>query len=281
MHHCGFDSVPSDIGVLHSAYEFKRQHGEAPDDIEMVIEIKGGGAAGGTFATVLDQLENGSEYAKSLKASLASAPPLPSVGATTLSYPLGITWRARAGLYGIPFFMALCNMPVVKRSNGRLGFAPHLTYSERMGFRGLLKAVAYYVAMSIGVLLLAFPPTRWLLKRYYLPAPGEGPDLTNMAKKSYSCTFVATKGEASTVTIMDAQGDPGAYSTTYILAEAAMCLSQDAGSLSSPGGVMTPAGAMGDALMKRMVASGKFKFRSPASAVAAGSVNGSGKDSKL
>ena len=76
MHHCGFDSVPSDIGVLHSAYEFKRQHGEAPDDIEMVIEIKGGGAAGGTFATVLDQLENGSAYAKSLKASLASAPPL-------------------------------------------------------------------------------------------------------------------------------------------------------------------------------------------------------------
>jgi short subunit dehydrogenase-like uncharacterized protein len=52
----------------------------------------------------------------------------------------------------------------------------------------------------------------------------------------------------------DQHGDPGYQSTAKMLGESALCLARDP--LTSPGGILTPAFAMGDALVARLRAAG-------------------------
>ena len=49
---------------------------------------------------------------------------------------------------------------------------------------------------------------------------------------------------------MAAKGDPGYAATSVMLGQSALCLGTDA--LSSPGGVLTPAVAMGQRLVERL-----------------------------
>jgi short subunit dehydrogenase-like uncharacterized protein len=49
-------------------------------------------------------------------------------------------------------------------------------------------------------------------------------------------------------------GDPGYAATARMLGESALCLAQDG--LDVPGGVLTPAYAMGDRLVRRLQAAG-------------------------
>ena len=53
--------------------------------------------------------------------------------------------------------------------------------------------------------------------------------------------------------------DPGYGSTSKMLAESAMCLLQDSDGLA--GGVYTPAPAMGDKLIKRLIDNAGLYFR--------------------
>jgi len=264
VHHCGFDSIPSDIGTMLAAKAFREKFGKDAEKVEMVISLNGGGVQGGTVATVLDQMENGAAYHKALKDSMINAPPIPSLGRTKLVYSKGISWSAPLKKWGVPFFMAGCNQPVVRRSNGRLGYAMNMIYNERMGFNSFLRALTFYLGLVALGSILAFPPTRWMFKRLgLLPAPGQGPELDKMLTCSYNANFTASGGGNNTHTMkLSAIGDPGSYSTSYCLGESAVCLSKDAkeGKLSSSGGVMTPAAAMGDALALRLARSGKFAF---------------------
>jgi len=52
--------------------------------------------------------------------------------------------------------------------------------------------------------------------------------------------------------------DPGYGSTSKMLAESAVCLAQDL--LTSPGGVLTPASAMGEALLARLTENAGVSF---------------------
>jgi short subunit dehydrogenase-like uncharacterized protein len=51
---------------------------------------------------------------------------------------------------------------------------------------------------------------------------------------------------------VSAQGDPGYAATAVMLGEAALCLALDGDSLPAAAGVLTPATAMGDALVDRL-----------------------------
>ena len=65
--------------------------------------------------------------------------------------------------------------------------------------------------------------------------------------------FIGEGGGKRVVTEV-AGGDPGYGETSKMLAESALCLAFDA--LPKQGGVLTPAQAMGDALMGRLQAQG-------------------------
>ena len=57
MHSCGFDSVPSDLGVL-LAHEQAQADGEGPlEDTTLVVTDLRGGVSGGTVESMRLQLE--------------------------------------------------------------------------------------------------------------------------------------------------------------------------------------------------------------------------------
>eukprot|EP00656_Telonema_subtile_P031370 TRINITY_DN3433_c0_g1_i2.p1 TRINITY_DN3433_c0_g1~~TRINITY_DN3433_c0_g1_i2.p1 ORF type:complete len:433 (-),score=123.55 TRINITY_DN3433_c0_g1_i2:213-1511(-) len=264
VHQAGFDSVPSDIGAMLAAQTFQQKFGRAPEEIQMFVALRGGGVQGGTIDTVMNEFENGKAVAQAKRASKEGAPALPAVGKTRLVWPKGVSWNALARKWCIPFFMAGANMPYVARSNGRLGYSPNLVYSEQMMSSSFVKSLFTYIAMVVFAVMLYIRPTRWFLKRFVLPAPGQGPSMEVCEKASYGMLFCATGGSDRADVKIDATGDASCISTTCCLAETAMALSKDTDKLKSPGGVMTAAAALENVLLERLQATPLFKIAAQA-----------------
>jgi short subunit dehydrogenase-like uncharacterized protein len=101
---------------------------------------------------------------------------------------------------------------------------------------------------------MALPPTRVLLDRV-LPKPGSGPSEQVQRGGQFRIeVHTRTLTGAHYVATVAAQGDPGYAATAGMLGESALCLGLDP--LSTAGGVLTPAVAMGDHLMTRLRARG-------------------------
>lgn len=67
------------------------------------------------------------------------------------------------------------NACVVKRSNALLNYGKNITYSEGAQAVGLYNAINFLFIGIILVTLLLTWPFRWLLLKFALPKPGEGP----------------------------------------------------------------------------------------------------------
>jgi len=119
--------------------------------------------------------------------------------------------------------------------------------------------VAGTVAAGLGgfAVGMTFPPTRWLLDKV-LPKPGSGPSEKVQRQGHFRIELhTRTSTGARYVATVSAHGDPGYAATAVMLGESALCLGLD--KLTSAGGVLTPAVAMGDHLVARLRAQG-FKM---------------------
>jgi short subunit dehydrogenase-like uncharacterized protein len=150
----------------------------------------------------------------------------------------------------------------VRRSNALLGWAygRDFRYREVMGYgrRRVAPALAVGTAAVLsGVVAgLGFGPTRAVLDRL-LPGPGKGP-----SQRVRDRGFFRMRVHASTVhgrryvANVAARGDPGYAATAVMLGESALCLALDRDRLPARSGVLTPATAMGAALVDRLRAAG-------------------------
>ncbi|MDP9344008.1 MAG: saccharopine dehydrogenase NADP-binding domain-containing protein [Actinomycetota bacterium] len=269
VHACGFDSIPSDLGVamLHDAV---RSDGAGDlEETTLVVLAMGGGVSGGTIATMKQTLEDvrtnprlraimGDPYAlspeRSAEPDLGPEPDLRSVR------------RDRElGMWVGPFVMAPFNARVVRRSNALQGWAygRRFRYREVMGFGsgpdGPIRAGLFTSGVWALGAGLQFGPTRTLLDRV-LPAPGQGPSERTRQRGFFRMGIHArTSAGAHYLGRVAAKGDPGYAATSVMLGESALCLAVDRDRLPAPGGVLTPATAMGPALIERLQAAG-FTF---------------------
>jgi short subunit dehydrogenase-like uncharacterized protein len=100
--------------------------------------------------------------------------------------------------------------------------------------------------------LLGFAPTRMLLTQFALPKPGEGPDKNARETGMYDVLYVGTTADNRTLRAsVYGDKDPGYGSTSKMISEAALTLN-DTSRQTTPGGIWTPAAAMGDALIARL-----------------------------
>jgi short subunit dehydrogenase-like uncharacterized protein len=90
-----------------------------------------------------------------------------------------------------------------------------------------------------------------------VPKPGTGPGAAARERGYYRIeTYTTTTGGARYVARMEQRGDPGYKATSVLLGECGLALAFDRDKLSDLRGVLTPAAAMGDALLARFPAAG-------------------------
>ena len=266
VHTCGFDSIPSDLGVL-----LLHEHAQATgagelEDTTLVVRAMRGGVSGGTIDSLRGQLDE----ARADKASrriivdpYALSPDRsaePDLG--NERDPMGVIHDDELGGWLAPFVMGTVNTRVVRRSNALLGHAygRGLRYRELMLAGGLplgpVKAAGISGGIAALVAGLSIPPTRKLLDRV-LPDPGEGPSEKQRERGFFKIdTHARTSSGARLICRMSAPGDPGYKATAVMLGEAALALSLDEAQLPEAAGVLTPATAMGDVLADRLRAAG-------------------------
>ena len=270
VHSCGFDSIPSDIGV-HVLWEQVRADGagELTDTTLVVTSIKAG-ISGGTIDTMrhlLDVVRKDKALRRmaaspySLSPDRAAEPDLGRQEDMATLRGSAVDPSLRGSL--APFLMASYNSRVVRRSNALRGYAygRAFRYREAMsvGTSPLTPVLAAGTKAGIGALAvgLSLPPTRFLLDRI-LRKPGQGPDEKLRRNGHFTMDLFTTTSTGARYTArFRAKGDPGYAATAIMLGEAALALALDRAELpASPGGVLTPATGIGDALVKRLRAAG-------------------------
>jgi len=253
VHCCGFDSIPSDLGtwMMHQAM---RERGKQLARVDAFFGETSGGFSGGTFASMfglIDEARRDPATRRLLGDPYALGGSGPDRGDQR-----GVRWEPRLGRWTAPFLMAAINSRIVRRSNAVLGapYGREFRYTESMsmpgGVKGLVAATGMTAALGGFVAATQVPPLRKVLERR-LPAPGEGPSPEQRAAGHFVVRLIA---EATDGTRLDGRvadrRDPGYGSTAVMFSEAAICLARDP--LTGPGGVLTPASAMGDALLGRL-----------------------------
>jgi short subunit dehydrogenase-like uncharacterized protein len=273
VHACGFDSIPSDLSV-YALYQRAREDdaGELANT-DYVVRKLSGGFSGGTAASMMEVLHTASSDPDARR-QLADPYTLSSDrGAEPgLGRQPDLRWhRGRdiapelAGLWTAGFLMAPYNTRIVRRSNALLDwvYGRQFRYAEHMSLGSSVVAPAASAMVTAAVNALFGLGSHYfrLLPRRLVdrvaPKPGTGPSAAARERGSYRVeTYTTTTtGGRYRVTIAQ-QGDPGYQATAVLLGESGLTLALDRDKLSDLRGVLTPASAMGDALLARFPAAG-------------------------
>jgi short subunit dehydrogenase-like uncharacterized protein len=265
---CGFDSIPSDLGVFFLQREMRARHGVACSHVKYRVADFSGGMSGGTIASMLNMLEEAREDPEVM--ATVSDPyglnPKDQRFGPDRAEAVGPAWDRDFGQWTAPFVMAAINTKVVRRTNALLDhpYGAEFRYDEAMlmgaGPLGLLKATGLSASTAAGMAALAVTPLRRLIARR-LPAPGEGPSKQAREAGHYTIRLWGehpTDAGRNLRACVRGDRDPGYGSTAKLLGESAVCLARD--ELAAPGGLSTPAAAMGEALLGRLQANAGLSF---------------------
>ena len=268
VHCCGFDSIPSDLGVLFLNEEVKKRTGAPCTAIRMRVKSMKGGASGGTIASMMNIVEEATRDAnvrRVLSNPYALNPKgerqgVRQPGAVPVAYDNDAkSWTA-------PFVMAAINTRIVHRSNAVMNYAygRDFKYDEAMmtggGLLGSPTALAVAGAMGTFGLAAAFGPTRSLLNRFVLPKAGDGPTAEQRESGNYDLLFIGTAKDGRIFKArVTGDKDPGYGSTAKMISQAALCLSETDHDTVG-GGVWTPASALGQRLIPRLIENAGLTF---------------------
>jgi len=267
VHSCGFDSIPSDIGVFFLQREARAAYGEPCEEIVLLVRALKGGASGGTVASMLNvvvEAQNDRTMARILADPYCLNPQGKRQGPDGRDQR-GTRFCAAAGVWTAPFVMASINTRIVRRSNALLDYAygEEFRYSEATstgsGPGGLSKACMMTAGLATFMLACSFSVTRSSVVERMLPAPGQGPSRQQRENGFFDLRlFGRMKNNEILHVHVSGDRDPGYGSTSKMLSESALCLALD--KPETGGGSWTPAAAMGQALMERLTANAGLTF---------------------
>ncbi|MEM8593919.1 MAG: saccharopine dehydrogenase NADP-binding domain-containing protein [Pseudomonadota bacterium] len=273
VHAAGFDSIPSDIGMMQLQHLWT-QHEQAPcQDVIMGVKSLKGGLSGGTIASMVTVIDISLKNAK-LRRALSDPYALcsdshPRTDQRTILLP---RYSKRLKSWLAPFVMASVNAAVIHRSNqlSHCAYGQHLSYTEAVmlgpGMKGCIKASLYSCALGAFFIGIAFKPTRWLMNRCGLTQPGDGPSPAAQDRGSFELIFSGRKYSQTShaskkITLsLTGQSDPGYGWTAKALTQSALCLAQDNLTQAS-GGFWTPASLLGSALTTRLLIYTNMHFK--------------------
>ena len=269
VHCCGFDSIPSDMGVFFLQREAMRRFGQPCVRVKMRVRAMRGGFSGGTAASLLNVIKEAAA-SPALRKELANPYSLcPRGYRSSVRQPgvKGAQYDPDFEAWVAPFVMSAINTRIVQRSNALLdqaygkGFAYDEAVLTGRGLKGRANAAGMSAALAAFTLAAALPPTRWALERFVLPAPGEGPGPEAQRKGFFDLRFYGSTADGRSLrTRVTGDRDPGYGSTAKMLGQAGACLALDISRNDRAGGFWTPATIFGDRLIERLTAHSGLTF---------------------
>ncbi len=269
VHCCGFDSIPSDMGVFFMQQQAHERFGAYCTTAGLRVRAMKGGASGGTIASMLNLVEEARKdpkIAKIVKNPYALNPPEHRKGPRQASHSTP-SKDPELGYWLGPFVMATVNTRVVHRSNALAGFpyTPGFRYDEASiigrGLGGRVRATAYATSLGAFMVGAAIGPARAIMKKTFLPEPGEGPDRDERENGYFNMILWGhTEGGDRIRARVKGDRDPGYGSTSKMIAESAICMAREVPASDVPGGFWTPATAMGSKLIDRLQAHAGLTF---------------------
>ena len=269
VHCCGFDSIPSDLGVHFLQRQAMRQLGAPCTRVKMRVKVMRGEFSGGTVASVMNVIKEAAAN-PALRKELADPYSLcPAGSAPRVRQPdvRSAEFDADFGAWVAPFVMSGINTRIVQRTNAlsEQAYGADFTYDEALlmgrGLKGRFAATAMAAGLSGFMLAAAIRPARAVLERFVLPKPGEGPSPEVQRTGSFDLRFLGRTADGRQIrTKVTGDRDPGYGSTAKMLGQAAACLALDVDKVATPGGFWTPATIFGDRLIQRLTAHSGLSF---------------------
>lgn len=266
VHACGFDSIPSDLGVLFLQDTARERFGKPCSQIRMRVKAMRGGASGGTIASMMNAMAEGKadrEVARIIVSPYSLNPKNEQHGPDRRDQT-GPLYDEDLDAWTAPFVMAGINTKIVRRSNALMDFdyGRDFRYEEAMltgsGLTGRLKALQLTAGLGAIMLVGSVDWLRSMLAKRMLPKPGEGPSQEERENGFFNIVFAGRVNGNRIFARVTGDRDPGYGSTSKMIGESGVCLALD--ELDTGGGFWTPASAMGKQLIDRLQANAGLKF---------------------
>lgn len=257
---CGFDSIPSDLGVSFLQQHALDKFSQPCVSVKLRVKAAKGGLSGGTFASMINASTEASKDPK-VKEILANPYALCKNGDDISIRQHRISsaeFDQDYNCWVAPFVMAAINEPVVHRSNSlkHYAYGNNFAYNEAMmvapGNRGRVAATLISWATRLFTLATAIGPLRRLLIKI-MPAPGEGPSPEAQYKGYFDIRLVGRCEDGRTIHAkVTGDRDPGYGSTAKMLGQAGLSLIQEIDKSTTEGGFWTPASIFDDRFIHRL-----------------------------
>jgi short subunit dehydrogenase-like uncharacterized protein len=266
VHSCGFDSIPSDMGVWFLQQQAEQTFGAPCKDVRMRVKAAKGEFSGGTVASLMNAVKEAAADPALRKEMANPFSICPKDHRSKARQPnlKGAEYDNELGVWLAPFVMSAINNRIVHRSNALQDarYGKEFTYDEAMivgrGMKGRLTAYGVTAALGGFVTASAFKPSRWVVEKF-VPQPGEGPSPEAQEAGYYDLRFVGKTEDGKTIkTKVLGDRDPGYGSTSKMLGEAGVCLAFDVAD--KPGGIWTPSSLMESKLFDRLTAKAGLSF---------------------
>eukprot|EP00298_Acanthocystis_sp_HF-20_P015816 c21277_g5_i1.p1 GENE.c21277_g5_i1~~c21277_g5_i1.p1 ORF type:complete len:437 (-),score=197.06 c21277_g5_i1:73-1323(-) len=252
---CGFDSFPSDVGTLWTAYRMKKEQNKPLRKVRNYVQLKGM-SSGGTISSgiVMEREFPGAMKDVFLLGNVTNVVREEDKDIKTALFDENVqTWVA-------PFAMAGLNSRVVRRSNYLLPQVGSSGYGKDFNYSEVVLAPTKELAEKIAFSSQAPPEVlEKLVAKGKLYKPGEGPSAEIRKKGFFKMLFIGESDDKNAPKLYSSiSGGEGGYDTTSILvSECAIWIALKAKkSEITIGGILTPATVFGLDLVDRLTKNG-------------------------
>ena len=262
---CGFDSIPSDMGVYFCQSNYYKENGEYANEINMRVAGSRGGFSGGTYNSLTNVIHEAS-LNKSVRKILNNPyglNPINEQSGPDKKDLKSVEYDNEAKSWIAPFVMAGINTKIVRRSNALLNYkyGNSFLYSEAVLVgNGILGKIIGY--LSLIPILMVIQKKGSVIKKIvdlFVPKAGEGPSKKQRENGFFSLKFFFGNNRQRYLAKVTGDMDPGYGSTSKMLAECAICLALD-DTLNENYGVITPSVAFEENILERLENNAGLEF---------------------
>ena len=262
---CGFDSIPSDMGVYFCQSNYYKENGEYANEINMRVAGTRGGFSGGTYNSLTNVIHEAS-LNKSVRKILNNPyglNPINEQSGPDKKDLKSVEYDNEAKSWIAPFVMAGINTKIVRRSNALLNYkyGNSFLYSEAVLVgNGILGKIIGY--LSLIPILMVIQKKGSVIKKIvdlFVPKAGEGPSKKQRENGFFSLKFFFGNNRQRYLAKVTGDMDPGYGSTSKMLAECAICLALE-DTLNENYGVITPSVAFEENILERLENNAGLEF---------------------